>query len=164
MRRRLLTLGQYESLDEIRHQIRRYLHAGEVAARVLGLEPRQHQMLLAIKGMPAGVRPNVGAVAERLQIEHHSAGELVNRLAGAGYVRREHERGDRGEVLVVLTAKGSRGLGELAEHHLWGVEEGAQKVAVWGRRGHHRRACFRLRHQGGRRWLRAESERALLIR
>src|SRR5882757_7440036 len=130
MRSRLLTLGEYQRLAEIRHQIRRYLHAGEMAARMLGLEPRQHQMLLAIKGMPAGVRPNVGEVAERLQIEHHSAVELVNRLAAAGYVRREHESGDRREVLLVLTAKGSRVLGELAEHHCWELAEGAQRVSV----------------------------------
>ena len=134
MRSRLLTLGEYQSLAEIRHQIRRYLHAGELAARMLGLEPRQHQMLLAIKGMPAGVRPNVGEVAERLQIEHHSAVELVNRLAAAGYVRREHESGDRREVLLVLTAKGLKVLGELAEHHLWELEEGAQRLSVGVRR------------------------------
>jgi DNA-binding MarR family transcriptional regulator len=91
-------------------------------------------MLLAIKGMPAGVRPNVGEVAERLQIEHHSAVELVNRLAAAGYVRREHEIGDRREVLLVLTAKGLKVLGELAEHHLWELEEGAQRLSVGVRR------------------------------
>jgi DNA-binding MarR family transcriptional regulator len=134
MRRRLLTLSEYQSLAEIRHQIRRYLHAGEVAARMLGLEPRQHQMLLAIQGMPTGVRPNVGEVAARLQIEHHSAVELVNRLAAAGYVRREHENGDRREVLLVLTPKGSRILGELAEHHAWELEEGAHKLSVAVRR------------------------------
>ncbi len=134
MRSRLLTLGEYQRLAEIRHQIRRYLHVGEMAARMLGLEPRQHQMLLAIKGMPAGVRPNVGEVAERLQIEHHSAVELVNRLAAAGHVRREHESGDRREVLLVLTAKGSRVLGELAEHHLWELEEGAARLSVGVRR------------------------------
>jgi DNA-binding MarR family transcriptional regulator len=97
---------------------------------MLGLEPRQHQMLLAIQGMPTGVRPNVGEVAERLQIEHHSAVELVNRLAAAGYVRREHESEDRREVLLVLTAKGSRVLGELAEHHCWELGEGAQRLSV----------------------------------
>ena len=134
MRSRLLTLGEYQRLAEIRHQIRRYLHVGEMAARMLGLEPRQHQMLLAIKGMPTGVRPNVGEVAGRLQIEHHSAVELVNRLAAVGYVRREHESGDRREVLLVLTAKGSRVLGELAEHHLWELEEGAQRLSVGVRR------------------------------
>ena len=96
---------------------------------MLGLEPRQQQMLLAIKGLPAGVRPNVGEVAERLQIEHHSAVELVNRLAVAGYVRREREPGDRREVLVALTPKGQRALGDLTEHHRWELKEGAPQLA-----------------------------------
>jgi DNA-binding MarR family transcriptional regulator len=134
MRSRLLTLGEYQRLAEIRHQIRRYLHAGEIAARALGLEPRQHQMLLAIQGTPVGVRPNVGEMAERLQIEHHSAVELLNRLAAAGYVRRERENGDRREVLLALTAKGSRVLGELAAHHLWELAEGAPRLSVAVRR------------------------------
>jgi DNA-binding MarR family transcriptional regulator len=69
-----------------------------------------------------------------LQIEHHSAVELVNRLAAAGYVRREHESGDRREVLLVLTAKGSRVLGELAEHHCWELAEGTQRLSVALRR------------------------------
>ena len=134
MRSRLLTLREYQRLAEIRHQIRRYLHAGEVAARLLGLEPQQHQMLLVIQGMPAGVRPNVGEVAERLQIEHHSAVELLNRLSTAGYVRRERENGDRREVLLVLTAKGSRVLVELAEHHAWELAEGAPRLSAAVRR------------------------------
>ena len=134
MKSRSLTLVEFQCLAEIRHQIRRYLHAGEVAARMVGLEPRQHQMLLAIKGMPAGVRPNVGEVAERLQIEHHSAVELVNRLATAGYVRREREAGDRREVLVALTAKGNRALADLAEHHLWEVTEGGVQLSAMVRK------------------------------
>ena len=130
MRSRLLTLGEYQSLAEIRHQIRRYLHAGEVAARHLGLEPRQHQMLLAIQGMPASVRPNVGEVAERLQIEHHSAVELVNRLAASGFVRRERDHTDRREVLLTVTAKGIKVLGELAEQHFWELAEGAPRLSL----------------------------------
>ena len=125
MKSRSLTLVEFQCLAEIRHQIRRYVHAGEVAARKLGLEPRQHQVLLAIKGLAAGVRPNVGEVAERLQIEHHSAVELLNRLAIARYVRRERESGDRREVLVALTAKGNRVLREIEDLHRWELAEGA---------------------------------------
>jgi DNA-binding MarR family transcriptional regulator len=123
MKHRTLTLVEYQCLAEVRHQMRRYFHAGELAARVLGLEPRQHQMLLAIRGLPAGVRANVGEVAERLQIAHHSAVELVNRLAAAGYVRRQREEADRREVLLALTPKALRVLGDLAEHHRWELTE-----------------------------------------
>ena len=130
MKSRSLSLAELQSLAEVRHHIRRYVHAGELAARRLGLEPRQHQMLLAIEGLPAGVRPTVGEVAEQLQIEHHSAVELVNRMVSAGYLRREREEADRREVLLELTAKAMRILGELAEHHRWELGEGASGLSL----------------------------------
>ena len=128
MKSRCLTLVEYQCLAEIRHQIRRYLHAGELAARTLGLEPRQHQVLLAIKGLPVGVRPRVGEVAERLRIQHHSAVELVNRLAVAGYVRRRRENGDRREVLLALTPKALRTLDHLTDYHQWELNEGVPEL------------------------------------
>jgi hypothetical protein len=38
---RLLTLADYQSLSELRYQIRRFLHFSEQAARDAGLEPRR---------------------------------------------------------------------------------------------------------------------------
>ena len=73
--------------------------------------------MLAIKGMPEGVRPRVRELADRMQIQHHSAVELINRLEAGGYVRRERAQDDRREVLLALTSKGERVLAELALHH-----------------------------------------------
>jgi DNA-binding MarR family transcriptional regulator len=107
----------YESLAEVRHQIRRFLHFSERAARVAGLEPHQHQLMLALKGLPQGVRPRVRELAERLQIQHHSTVELANRLAAGGYVNRERGGQDHREVLLSLTPKGEKVLKELSLHH-----------------------------------------------
>jgi DNA-binding MarR family transcriptional regulator len=107
----------YKSLAELRHQIRRFQHFSEQASRDAGLEPRQHQLMLALKGLPAGIRPRIGELAERLQIQHHSAVELVNRLSAGGLVRRQRGDQDRREVLLALTPKGERLLGELSLHH-----------------------------------------------
>jgi len=101
----------------LRHQIRRFLHFSEQASRRAGLEPRQHQVMLAIKGLPANARPRIGEIAQRLQIQHHSAVELVNRLAGGGYVRRRRGGQDRREVLLALTPKGEKVLRELSLYH-----------------------------------------------
>jgi len=109
--------SDYESLAEVRYQLRRFLHFSEQAAREAGLEPQQHQLLLAIKGLPEGTRPRVVELAERLQIKHHSAVELINRLASAGCVRRHRAGQDRREVLIALTPRGERILRELSEHH-----------------------------------------------
>ena len=45
--------------------------------RAVGLTPRQHQALLAIRGFGGGRPANVGDLAERLRIRHHSAAELI---------------------------------------------------------------------------------------
>ncbi len=114
---RSLNLVDYQSLAELRHQIRRFLHFSEQNARRVGLEPRQHQLMLALKGLPPGRRPRVAEIAERLQIQHHSAVELVNRLSEAGFVRRHRGTLDRREVLLSLTPKGEKVLQELSLQH-----------------------------------------------
>ncbi|HMK23949.1 MAG TPA: MarR family transcriptional regulator, partial [Terriglobales bacterium] len=112
-----LTLSDYQSLAELRYQIRCFLFFSEQAARAAGLEPRQHQLMLGLKGLPRNVRPTIGELAERLQIQHHSAVELVNRLVAAGYVRRTRAGEDRREVLLALNPKGERVLRQLSLHH-----------------------------------------------
>src|SRR5579864_3320189 len=112
-----LTLSDYQALAEFRFQIRRFLHFSERAVKAGGLERGQYQLLLAIKGMPSGVRPRIRELADRMQIQHHSAVELVNRLEAGGYVRRDRAQKDRREVLLELTPKGEKVLGELALHH-----------------------------------------------
>jgi DNA-binding MarR family transcriptional regulator len=112
-----LTLSDYQALAEFRYQIRQFLHFSEQAVKQAGLERGQYQLMLAIKGMPEGVRPRIRELAGRMQIQHHSAVELVNRLEAGGHVRRERAPGDRREVLLELTAKGERVLAELALHH-----------------------------------------------
>jgi DNA-binding MarR family transcriptional regulator len=112
-----LTLSDYESLAELRYQIRCFLSFSEQAARAAGLEPRQHQLMLGLKGLPRTARPTIGELSERLQIQHHSAVELVNRLSAAGYVRRSRAGEDRREVLLSLTPRGERVLQNLSLHH-----------------------------------------------
>src|ERR1700676_2760775 len=112
-----LTSADYESLAELRYQIRRFLHFSEQAARKAGLEPRQPQLMLTLKGLPTGTRPRISELAEGLQIQHHSAVELVNRLAAGGHVRRHRGGEDRREVLLSLTPKGEKVLRQLSLHH-----------------------------------------------
>lgn len=112
-----LALPEYQALAELRYQIRRFLHFSEQAARAAGLEPAQHQLLLAVKGLPQHARPRIRELAERLQVRHHSAVELADRLAKGGYVRRESSGDDRREVLLALTPKGERVLRKLSLHH-----------------------------------------------
>jgi DNA-binding MarR family transcriptional regulator len=112
-----ITSTDFEALAQLRYQIRRFLYFSEQAAQSVGLEPRQHQLMLALKGLPKNVRPRVGELAERLLIRHHSAVELVNRLSALGLVRRHQRREDRREVLLSLTPSGEKVLEKLSIHH-----------------------------------------------
>src|SRR5580658_812833 len=112
-----LMLSDYQALAEFRYQIRRFLHFSEQAGKQAGLERGQYQLMLAIKGMPAGVRPRIRELASRMEIRHHSAVELVNRLEAGGFVHRTRAQDDRREVLLALTPKGEKVLAELALHH-----------------------------------------------
>jgi DNA-binding MarR family transcriptional regulator len=112
-----ISLSSYRALAEFRHQIRLFLHFSEEAARLAGIEPQQHQLLLAIKGIPIGTQPTIGRIAERLQIRHHSAVELVNRLTEHGAVARETNPGDAREVRLRLTRAGERLLRKLSIAH-----------------------------------------------
>ena len=106
-------------MAEFRYQIRRFLHFSEKAARAAGIEPQQHQLLLAIKGaMESGEEPSVGFLADRLQLQHHSTGELVDRLVERGLVTRSRASEDRRQVLVHLTARGEAELERLSACHL----------------------------------------------
>ncbi len=116
MKNHRLTLSDYRALAEFRYQIRRFQRFSEDAARQTGIEPQQHQIMLAIKGKPAGEEPRIGYLAERLQIQHHSAVELVDRLVKKGLITRTRSAEDRREVLVKLTPRGEQVLSELTAH------------------------------------------------
>ncbi len=111
-----LSPALYEALAEFRFQIRRFQRFSDDAARAADLEPQQHQLLLAVKAAAEGSL-TVGAVAERLQIQHHSAVELVARAEARGLVQRTQGQADRRQVFVSLTADGVDALRELSDAH-----------------------------------------------
>jgi len=127
---RLAEAVDYGALAEFRYQIRRFLRFSEEAAREAGVEPQQYQLLLAVKGLPPGARARVGELAERLQIQHHSAVELVDRMEKQELALRKRSPEDRREVLVALTAKGERLLQELALHHLEELRTAAPELTA----------------------------------
>jgi DNA-binding MarR family transcriptional regulator len=110
--------SDYRALAEFRYQIRQFLRFSEEAARAAGLEPQQHQLLLAVKGLPEDVPATIGEMAERLQIQHHSTVELVDRMVRRGYVLRRRGSQDRRQVMLQLTAKGDRILRDLSAFHI----------------------------------------------
>jgi DNA-binding MarR family transcriptional regulator len=118
MAKRQLNPDDYAALAEFRYLIRRFLEFSENEAKRVGMTPRQHQALLAIKGYGRGRPLTVGELAERLRIRHHSAVELANRLVDSGLVMRVPDPDDQRRVLLALTERAQADLAELSAPHL----------------------------------------------
>lgn len=112
-----LPTSDYRALGEFRYQIRRFLHFSEAAALAEDLEPRQHQMILAIRAWDKPVAPTIGALAEHLLLKHHSAVGLIDRLEEHGLVERVRDQRDRRQVRVHLTPEGLAKLHRLSRIH-----------------------------------------------
>jgi DNA-binding MarR family transcriptional regulator len=115
--KKVISHEEYQRIAEFRFRIRQFLHFSEEAARAHGIEPQQHQLLLAIKGLPKGTRPTITAVSSRLCLRHHSTVELANRLVAHGAILRRHSDEDAREVLLELTPHGEQILSELSVLH-----------------------------------------------
>ena len=122
------TATDYRSLSDFRYEIRRFLNFSEIAARAAGLEAQQHQALLAIAGLPPHRVATVGVLSERLQIQHHSAVELLNRLEKKRLIRRARAASDRRAVVVQLTARGNKILRDATLPHLEELQTAGRKL------------------------------------
>lgn len=71
---------EYETLAEFRYALRHYLRFSKNAVETAGITLQQHQAMLSIIGYPGKEQVTIGELAERLQIRHHSAVGLVDRL------------------------------------------------------------------------------------
>jgi DNA-binding MarR family transcriptional regulator len=112
-----MTKAEYEHLAAFRYSLRRFLRFSEEAVRPLGIEPQQHQALLAVEGFPGDGDVTLGELAEQLQIKPHSAVGLVNRMAEQGLMIRKSAKDDRRKVLVSVTRQGKELLERLSEAH-----------------------------------------------
>jgi len=103
----------YEALAAFRFALRRFLSFSAHGARQTGITPQQHQLLLAIKGMPGRAWASLSEVARGLQVSHHAAVGLVDRSERARLVRRSVDPDDRRQVRVSVTPRGEAILARL---------------------------------------------------
>ncbi|MDD1529993.1 MarR family transcriptional regulator [Bradyrhizobium sp. WBOS7] len=121
--------ADYTALAQFRYQLRTFLAFSEAAAQNAGLTPQQHQALLAIKGLAGPDGASVGDLAGFLLIRHHTAVELVDRMAKLKLISREADPEDARRVLVKLTAKGEQKLRSLSRIHLDELSAAAPALA-----------------------------------
>jgi DNA-binding MarR family transcriptional regulator len=117
----------FHAMAELRYQIRRFIRFSENAARQAGIEPQQHQLLLAVRGLPDNLKPTIGVLAERMQLQHHSTVELIDRLVDRGFLCRLRATDDRRQVFVKLTRDGEQFLEKLSMHHLQELQSAGPK-------------------------------------
>ena len=120
-------IPDFKAMAELRYQIRRFLRFSENAARAAGIEPQQHQLLLAVRGLPDGLKPTIGVLAERMQLQHHSTVELIDRLVDRGFLSRLRATDDRRQVFVKLTHDGEEFLKKLSLYHLQELQSAGPK-------------------------------------
>lgn len=112
-----LSKGDYELLAEFRYTLRKFLGFSETAAMSHGVSAQQYQALLAIEGFPGRNWVTIGELAEQLQVAHHSAVGLVDRMEALRLVRRTKPPEDRRRVHVHLSPKGLAILEKLYRAH-----------------------------------------------
>jgi DNA-binding MarR family transcriptional regulator len=126
---RSTSTAEYQALAQFRFLIRRYLNNSEKAARSVGLEPQQYMGMLALRGLSSDKEPTIRSLAERLQIQHHSAVELVDRMEKRGLFRRERSTKDRRQVHVHVTPRGEKLLSRLVRHRIAELRVTAPELA-----------------------------------
>jgi len=112
-----ITKTEYEVLAEFRYTLRLFMSFSENAAKEVGITPQQHQALLAIKGFPGREQITIVELSERLQIKHHSAVGLLNRLEAERMITRSPSQNDRRKVFISLTGHGVSVLKKLSHIH-----------------------------------------------
>lgn len=113
--------AEYVALAEFRYQLRRFSRHMEEQVRKLGVNPQQYQVILGVRGLPPDLAPTVGQLAERMQLNHNSMVELVDRCEQAGLLRRTRSHADRRQVTLAITGQGEallRKLGRAAREEL----------------------------------------------
>ena len=113
-----LSPHDYEALAELRYLGRKFLRFSKEYLRAqAGLNPEQYEALLAIKAFGTAESITISQLSERLQVKHHSAVNIVDRLVEGKLLRRQPSERDRRERHLQLTTKGETLIEELAAVH-----------------------------------------------
>src|SRR5467141_3678697 len=104
-----LDSDDYGGLANFRYLLRKFLRFSKDFLRATaGLNPEQYEALLAIKGFAAPAGLTISQLSERLQVKHHSAVNIADRLVEAKLITRAAGESDRRRRHVQLTAKGEK--------------------------------------------------------
>jgi DNA-binding MarR family transcriptional regulator len=108
----------YVALATFRYAMRKFLRfSKEALAARADLTPEQYEALLATRAFGSKRGLTIGELSERLQVKHHTAINLVDKLEARNLILRRPSTEDRRHVYVRLTRKGSDTLASVAGIH-----------------------------------------------
>jgi len=110
--------SDYHAMASFRHSLRKFLRfSKELLAGKSKLSPEQYEALLALRAFGAEEGMSVGVLSENLQVRHHTAVALTNKLLQRKLVTKKRGQKDRRSVLVKLTPAGEELLDGVASVH-----------------------------------------------
>jgi DNA-binding MarR family transcriptional regulator len=113
-----LARQEYYSLASLRYRLRKFLRfSKDLASSRAKLTPEQYEALLALKAFSTEDGMTVGQLSERVQVKHHTAVSLTDKLAARNLVTKRRGSPDRRYVHVKLTARGATLVTKLAAAH-----------------------------------------------
>jgi DNA-binding MarR family transcriptional regulator len=116
--KKILQTTDYGALGAFRYAMRKFLRFSKnVVATRAELTPEQYEALLAIKSNSHSDGMTIGQISERLQVKHHTAVSLVDKLEARKLAVRKRVSTDRRTVNVALTRAGTSLLARLAVIH-----------------------------------------------
>src|SRR6266849_4860154 len=91
-----LTVDDYEALANFRYLLRKFLRFSKDFLRANGnLSPEQYEASLAIRAFTSIGGLTISQLSGRLQVKHHSAVNIVDRLVERKLITREPGETDR---------------------------------------------------------------------
>jgi DNA-binding MarR family transcriptional regulator len=113
-----LTQQDYHSLASLRYLLRKFLRFSKnLASASAKLTPEQYEALLALKAFSTDNGLTVGQLSERVQVKHHTAVSLTDKLAARKLLTKSRGSPDRRYVYVKLTPAGAKLVAVLAAAH-----------------------------------------------
>ena len=113
-----LTERDYHSLASLRYVLRKFLRfSKDLASSSANLTPEQYEALLALKAFSPEDGLTVGQLSERIQVKHHTAVSLTDKLAARKLLTKRRGSPDRRYVYLKLTPTGTKLLAALASAH-----------------------------------------------
>lgn len=105
-------------MASLRYVLRKFLRfSKELLGSKANLTPEQYEALLALKAFSADDGLTVGQLSERVQVKHHTAVSLTDKLAARKLLTKRRGSPDRRYVYVKLTPAGSKLVAALAAAH-----------------------------------------------